>query len=58
MASNMPVLAYKNNINPVNHEKEMKRLYKKHGPKGVRAYVQAVDDFITKQKENGTPQRN
>lgn len=35
---------------PVNHLRQMKKLYNKHGVEGVRMYAQAVKRFVDSQK--------
>lgn len=34
----------KSEVVPMNHEKNMKKLYYQHGAKGVRAYIQNVEN--------------
>lgn len=36
---------------PVNHNRQMKKLYNKHGVAGVRMYVQAINKFVEAKKE-------
>jgi hypothetical protein len=45
---------------PLNHERKMKQLYQKHGPKGVEMYVRAVVDYETQRqvREQAQSQNN
>jgi hypothetical protein len=40
---------------PLNHTRQMKRMYNKHGIGGVREYVQAVQRFVESQKVKQEP---
>lgn len=41
---------------PMNHERNMKRMYKQFGEKGISSYVQAVNEHIEEQKNKSIPQ--
>jgi uncharacterized protein YccT (UPF0319 family) len=39
---------------PINHNRQMKRLYNKHGAAGVGMYIGAVNKYMEKQAENNS----